>query len=126
MQRVRVAQFGYCEVVRWHVDLEDCEVTETVSGTAYSVILNGTITTDVSGSGSGDDSGPTQISFNGSLNGTADSTGDVVGTVDLDNVNYEGSGVPTPTVTCSGTASVATDAGTETCTVSSDCSTCEA
>ena len=117
---------GSCTVAdnTLQVEMQDCQATETVNETNYTVTLNGTITTDVSGSGSGNLSGLTSLSFSGSLNGTADSSGDVTGTVDLDNISYEGNGVP-PTITCSGTATVTTDEATQVCSISSDCSTCE-
>jgi hypothetical protein len=104
------------------VDFQDCQVTETVDGTDYTLTLNGTVNTTASGTGSGDDEGLNTLEFNGTISGTTDVTGDIEGTADLSNISYQGSGVP-PTVTCSGTASITTDV-TETCTVATDCSGC--
>ena len=106
------------------VELQDCEVTETIDTTDYTLTLNDTISTTFSGSGTGSGAGLQSLSFNGTISGTASVSGDVTGTADLSNISYAGSGVPY-TVTCSGTAAVTTDSTTETCTISSDCNTCQ-
>jgi len=106
------------------VEFQDCEATETVDTTVYTMFLNDTVSTTFSGSGTGGDNGLLSLSFNGTISGTASVSGDVTGTVDLSNITYQGSGVP-PTVTCSGTAAVTTNSTTETCTVLSDCSGCQ-
>lgn len=106
------------------VEFQDCEVIETIDTTDYNLFLNDTVSTTFSGSGTGSESGLQSLSFNGTISGTASVSGDITGSVDLSNISYEGSGVP-PTVTCSGTAAVTTDSTTETCTIASDCDSCQ-
>lgn len=105
-------------------DFQDCQVTESVESTNYTVTINGTVNTTASGSGGGDQNGLTSLEFNGTLSGQTTVSGDVSGTADLSNISYSGSGVP-PAITCSGTASVTSGSTVQTCTISSDCSTCQ-
>ncbi|MCK5613587.1 hypothetical protein KAR91_67580 [Candidatus Pacearchaeota archaeon] len=107
------------------VEFQDCAVTETIDSTDYTLVLGDTVTTTFSGSGTGSESGLQSLSFSGTISGTASVSGDVTGTADLSNITYEGSGVPSPTVTCSGTAAVTTDSTTEFCSISSDCNSCQ-
>lgn len=104
-----------------------CTETVTVDGTEYTETLNGTGSSSISGSVSGTDTGPTNIDLIGTGTATLDATGDATGIVTLDlGLVVSGPADPEPTVTCSGTASVVTDAVTEVCGITSDCSGCEA
>lgn len=98
----------------------------TIGGDAYSETLNGTDSTATleGGTASGSSSGITALTFNGSLSGTPNVTGTVDGNADISHITFSGEGA-SPTITCSGTATVTYGTTEETCTISSDCSTCE-
>lgn len=107
------------------LQFNDCTETATVDSVEYTETLNGTATSTASGTAAGNDSGLTSLDVSAVASGTLDATGDATGTVTLD-LDVAISGAPVPDATCSGTATVVTDTLTETCTVTSDCSGCEA
>ncbi len=104
----------------------DCQRTVTVGSTPYSVTMNGTATSTVTGSASGVGATFTSVEFTGAFAGSLALTGGVTGTALLDNLGFIGVGASgaDPESTCSGTTTITIDATEQVCAVSSDCSTC--
>lgn len=105
-----------------------CQMSVTTGGTAYAETIDGSVTAtftgSIAGTGMGAGGAFTSVDFTGTMAGTATLAGDVAGTVKLDNTTFGGSGVPEPTVTCSGTTDVTIGGTTQVCTVATDCSGC--
>lgn len=104
----------------------DCQRTVTVGSTPYSVTMNGTATSTVTGSASGVGASFSSVEFTGAFVGSLALTGGVTGTALLDNLGFIGVGTSgaDPETTCSGTTTITIDAAEQVCAVSSDCSTC--
>ncbi len=105
----------------------DCKKSVTSEGTTYNEVLNGTATTNITGTVSGGATGVTAIDATGNLGGTVTLTGDAPGTVDLAGVTWTATGTPDPepTIGCNGTASVTiTGQAAQSCSVASDCKGC--
>lgn len=118
-----------------NVDFDTCIVTQTIGGTDYEVTVHSDnsgdtrVTSTVSGTITGTVEGVSSVNLTGDLSGVptvawTDGETPVEGTADLDGISWAASGAG-PTVTCSGTAAVTVDATEQTCTISTDCSTCE-
>jgi hypothetical protein len=105
----------------------DCAKSVELDGTTYNEVLNGTAGTDVTGTISGNEEGPTAIDASGTLSGTVTLTGDAPGTADLSAVTWTATGVPDPdpTIGCGGTAVVTIEGqAVQNCAVASDCKGC--
>lgn len=104
----------------------DCQRTVTVGSTPYSVIMNGTATSSMTGSASGVGESFSSVEFAGTFVGSLALTGGVTGTALLDNLGFSGvsTGGADPVSTCSGTTTITIDATEQVCAISSDCSTC--
>ncbi|MBN1283578.1 MAG: hypothetical protein JXA24_07400 [Proteobacteria bacterium] len=110
------------------VVFNDCAKTVTIEGTTYNEVLNGTASTNVTGTITGSEATGATINGSGTLSGTVTLTGDAAGTADLDAVTWTATGSiePSPTIGCDGTAVVTIDGQVaENCEVASDCKGCE-
>ncbi len=102
----------------------DCVVTATIGTTTYNEVMNGTVTSALTGSAAGNGQTFTSLSFSGTLAGTPTLTGDVAGTVNLANTTYSGTGTSSPTITCAGTSDVTISGTSQVCTVATTCDGC--
>ena len=104
----------------------NCKKTVTIDSTTYDEVLNGTATTNVTGTVSGSEAGVTAIDAGGTMAGTVELTGTAEGSVDLSAVTWTATGVPDPdpTIACAGTAVVTIPGGSQDCSVASDCKGC--
>ncbi len=106
----------------------DCAKNVTVGGTTYSVILNGTADSTLTGSVSGVGQSFTSVSYEMLFTGSPvlNATGDIAGTVDISALVVTGSatGEVEPTNVCSGTTTVVINSTSQVCGVSSDCTSC--
>ncbi len=124
-----VGESGTCTITKGPASIlfTNCKKSVTLDGTEYNEVLNGTATTNITGTVTGSATGVTSIDATGNLGGTVTLTGDAPGTADLAGVTWTATGVPDPdpTIGCSGTASVTiTGQAAATCNVASDCKGC--
>ncbi len=116
-------------------DVLNATDTVVIDGESYTETLNGTMTLTFSGSFTAtlnDDYDLTSLESDLTATIAGEDlivTGDAAGTVTemevTSNVTGDGTNPSSLTVTCSGSVTVTTDAGTETCTIASDCTGCQ-